>query len=188
MSYQSQIPSVTLHDLQEFRARHFLQSNNEQAHSLMPVTDDEQLDDGLGYYPDGAKRTLTGQQIEIFRHSEIQKLQRAKRWKEMADREQAEDESPANATRESLTGAGPLEGQGGGQGSPEHEQKGFEDTEQSHNNMDRRPTEGITIQDENKRAESPLGYGAQGTTSANSQKPASSCTNPFGRRLVSYDD
>ena len=29
-------------------------------------------DNGLGYYPDGVKRTLTDAQIAIFRHSEIQ--------------------------------------------------------------------------------------------------------------------
>ncbi|KAI1656882.1 hypothetical protein F4813DRAFT_390224 [Daldinia decipiens] len=35
-------------------------------------------DDGLGYYPDGVKRTLTDEQIAIFRHSEIEALRRAK--------------------------------------------------------------------------------------------------------------
>jgi hypothetical protein len=33
-------------------------------------------DDGLGYYPDGMKRTLTDEQIEMFRHSEIEALRR----------------------------------------------------------------------------------------------------------------
>ena len=33
-------------------------------------------DDGLGYYPDGVKRTLTDEQIAIFRHSEIHALLR----------------------------------------------------------------------------------------------------------------
>ena len=31
-------------------------------------------DDGLGYYEDGEKRTLTDEQIEMFRHSEIEQL------------------------------------------------------------------------------------------------------------------
>lgn len=31
-------------------------------------------DDGLGYYPDGVKRTLTDEQIAMFRHSEIYAL------------------------------------------------------------------------------------------------------------------
>ena len=36
-------------------------------------------DDGLGYYPDGVKRTLTDDQIAMFRHSEIQTLLRERR-------------------------------------------------------------------------------------------------------------
>ena len=36
-------------------------------------------DDGLGWYPDGVKRTLTDEQIAMFRHSEIQAILRAKR-------------------------------------------------------------------------------------------------------------
>lgn len=40
--------------------------------------DDYEEDDGLGYYPDGGKRTLTDEQIAMFRHSELQALQRAK--------------------------------------------------------------------------------------------------------------
>jgi hypothetical protein len=31
-------------------------------------------DDGLGYYEDGVKRTLTDEEIAIFRHSEIQRI------------------------------------------------------------------------------------------------------------------
>lgn len=36
--------------------------------------EDEEEDDGLGYYSDGVKRTLTDDQIAMFRHSEIQAL------------------------------------------------------------------------------------------------------------------
>jgi len=36
----------------------------------------EDGDDALGYYPDGVKRTLTDEQIEIFRHSELHALRR----------------------------------------------------------------------------------------------------------------
>ncbi|OAQ99697.1 hypothetical protein LLEC1_03522 [Akanthomyces lecanii] len=35
-------------------------------------------EDNLGYYEDGVKRTLTDEQIEIFRHSELRELERAK--------------------------------------------------------------------------------------------------------------
>lgn len=53
-------------------------------HFLGPVEDGqhvdyEEEDDGLGYYADGTKRTLTDEQIAIFRHSEIEALLRARR-------------------------------------------------------------------------------------------------------------
>jgi len=40
---------------------------------------EEEEDDGLGYYKDGVKRTLTDEQIAIFRHSEIEELRRNQR-------------------------------------------------------------------------------------------------------------
>jgi hypothetical protein len=60
-------------DLVEFHASHFSGSAlpNE---ALVEFWDQEQEDDGLGYYEDGTKRTLTDEQIAIFRHSEIQDL------------------------------------------------------------------------------------------------------------------
>jgi len=57
-------------------------------------------DDGLGYYPDGVKRTLTDEQIAIFRHSELEKLRRAKEAEEARasrKRSAAETSSPAAA-------------------------------------------------------------------------------------------
>jgi hypothetical protein len=39
----------------------------------------DEADDGLGYYPDGTKRTLTDEQIAMFRHSEIQAILRKRR-------------------------------------------------------------------------------------------------------------
>ena len=47
---------------------------------------DEQHED-LGYYQDGAKRTLTDEQIALFRHSEIQQLLREARLKQAAEGE-----------------------------------------------------------------------------------------------------
>lgn len=48
-------------------------------------------DDGLGWYDDGVKRTLTDEQIQMFRHSEIQQLLRLRRLQADAEAE-AEDE------------------------------------------------------------------------------------------------
>ena len=42
--------------------------------ALEPGENDE--DDGLGYYSDGVKRTLTDEQVAMFRHSEIYAIQR----------------------------------------------------------------------------------------------------------------
>jgi hypothetical protein len=46
-------------------------------------------DDGLGYYDDGVKRTLTDDQIEMFRHSELEQLEREERKKA-----ESKDEAP----------------------------------------------------------------------------------------------
>ncbi|KAL4923443.1 DUF3807 domain-containing protein [Aspergillus undulatus] len=90
MAHTCSIPPVTLEDLQSFQAKHFPNSrpavpppNHKQAHPNAPHKDgepdaqDEGSDpDDLGYYPDGVKRTLTDEQIRIFRHSEIYALLR----------------------------------------------------------------------------------------------------------------
>lgn len=57
----------------------------------------EEEDDGLGYYPDGVKRTLTDEQIAIFRHSELEALRRAKEAEDlrMSKKRSAETASPA---------------------------------------------------------------------------------------------
>ncbi|KAL1967199.1 hypothetical protein VTN77DRAFT_3490 [Rasamsonia byssochlamydoides] len=79
---QLQIPTVTIEDLLEFQAKHFPQDEPCPApdYSFAPPDDglaeEEDFDDGLGYYPDGVKRTLTDEQIKIFRHSEIHALLR----------------------------------------------------------------------------------------------------------------
>ncbi|KAG0651394.1 hypothetical protein D0Z07_1996 [Hyphodiscus hymeniophilus] len=60
-------------------------------HFLGPGEDEEYAedveDDGLGYYEDGAKRTLTNEQIAIFRHSEIEALLRDRRHAKEAEAE-----------------------------------------------------------------------------------------------------
>ncbi|KAH0562106.1 hypothetical protein GP486_003198 [Trichoglossum hirsutum] len=90
------IPQVTEDDLAAFHAHHFngrqlgfpgalLSATAPESASLREENyedrdleyDDE--DDGLGYYPDGVKRTLTDAQIAIFRWSEVQSLLRAKK-------------------------------------------------------------------------------------------------------------
>lgn len=68
---------------------------------------DDEEDDGLGYYEDGVKRTLTDEQIEIFRHSELRDLQRkqerAKGSKRTGDYETATEENHASSTGQNST-------------------------------------------------------------------------------------
>lgn len=92
--------------LQRF-AKDFLHANNIQLNNDTPYDDageehhyeeeyydDLEEDDGLGYYPDGAKRTLTDEQIAMFRHSELHALQRAQ--------EKAQNKSPRRTNSSSL--------------------------------------------------------------------------------------
>lgn len=51
-------------------------------------------EDDLGYYDDGVKRTLTDEQIEIFRHSEIEQLRRASEKKDTDGRLSDTNEEP----------------------------------------------------------------------------------------------
>lgn len=68
-------------------------------HFLGPVADSEDTaeDDELGYYDDGVKRTLTDEQIAIFRHSEIEALLREQRHEKEAKELSA---SPTNTSRD----------------------------------------------------------------------------------------
>ena len=75
---------TTQEDLNAFHTRIFGPYNRTPATTFeaQPVTEEHKAyDDGLGYYEDGVKRTLTDEQIAMFRHSEIQALLRDRRHK-----------------------------------------------------------------------------------------------------------
>jgi hypothetical protein len=81
-----QIPTVTIDDLRAFHAQHFPQAPVPEhvMHGFEPDSEAaeeyyDEADDGLGYYPDGTKRTLTDEQIAMFRHSEIHAMLRKRR-------------------------------------------------------------------------------------------------------------
>ncbi|KAL8900408.1 MAG: hypothetical protein Q9192_001092 [Flavoplaca navasiana] len=60
-------------------------------------------EDDLGYYPDGVKRTLTDEQIAMFRHSEIYALQRKRQLrKENQDVSDSLGDSPGNSTNKDI--------------------------------------------------------------------------------------
>jgi hypothetical protein len=65
--------------------------------SYKPGAEQQEEEGDLGCYPDGVKRTLTDEQIAMFRHSEIQQLLRERRRKreeeeEVTDYENADDQ------------------------------------------------------------------------------------------------
>jgi len=81
---QLQIPTVTTKDLSAFHHSHICQRSDPSACAHLCYTDqggeeEEREGDGLGYYADGTKRTLTDEQVSMFRFSEIQGLLRQKR-------------------------------------------------------------------------------------------------------------
>lgn len=78
-------------DLFTFHARHFQACPTFEQNIAPEDVPDAPEDDGLGYYPDGVKRTLTDEQIVIFRHSEIQTLLRERTREREAAEEAAED-------------------------------------------------------------------------------------------------
>ena len=62
--------------------------------------EEEYGDDGLGFYPDGVKRTLTYEQVAIFRHSELQNALKQRRYERMKRLERMEDEEAEEAEEE----------------------------------------------------------------------------------------
>ncbi|RDA86028.1 hypothetical protein CP532_4712 [Ophiocordyceps camponoti-leonardi (nom. inval.)] len=60
-------------------------------------------DDGLGYYPDGVKRTLTDEQIEMFRQSELRELRREQQ-PESAERPKSDEADEVVEHRPSTRG------------------------------------------------------------------------------------
>ncbi|GAB1736522.1 hypothetical protein NU219Hw_g7670t1 [Hortaea werneckii] len=77
-------PVVTEDDLLAFQSAHFGDDTKPEnwfvdAETALNVQSAWEKDEDLGFYPDGAKRTLTDEQIEMFRHSEIEQLLRQRR-------------------------------------------------------------------------------------------------------------
>ncbi|TGJ82710.1 hypothetical protein E0Z10_g6063 [Xylaria hypoxylon] len=86
-----EVPELSQADIESFHATHF--SNDaiglfesqflrpkpvyDGDTEYYPYEEQEEEHDVLGYYSDGVKRTLTDEQIAIFRHSEVEALRRA---------------------------------------------------------------------------------------------------------------
>ncbi|KAL1882183.1 hypothetical protein Daus18300_000669 [Diaporthe australafricana] len=124
------IPHITETDLRSFHIAHFgeassiaftteflgadnAQMNAEVHHGEDGVDayyeDEEDDEDGLGYYPDGVKRTLTDEQIAMFRHSETQALQRER--ERASTRRNTSSPSPTPAPMDDLKDGGGEDGE-----------------------------------------------------------------------------
>ncbi|KAF5595448.1 uncharacterized protein FSUBG_9135 [Fusarium subglutinans] len=123
------IPNISTDDLAAFHESHFSHtavaafgsefvdsSPQDQTHDGAVDDTWEEDDDGLGYYPDGVKRTLTDAQIEIFRHSELETLRKEKeRAKQPGSKETApssevmdlSDDTPTSTQTKNMTSSLP---------------------------------------------------------------------------------
>ncbi|KAM3420275.1 hypothetical protein BST61_g3562 [Cercospora zeina] len=80
--FKRSLPQITQDNLLQFQLRHFGDDAkpNEwfvDANKAVNFELEYEQDDGLGYYEDGAKRTLTDEQIAVFRRTELWQMKRA---------------------------------------------------------------------------------------------------------------
>ncbi|KAJ5124847.1 uncharacterized protein N7515_008672 [Penicillium bovifimosum] len=172
-----QVPTVTLEDLQAFHAEHF----PSQQRSTLPAEDTPA--DDLGYYPDGVKRTLTDEEIRIFRHSEIHALLRQRQ----REQEEREYESRMQSSPSDVP-----------EGKPDDAPERL--TLQTHSQAQgsapkrspsRKGPKGAKRQVTEETALEPLDYGdesRQVDTAERPERPPVSQMPYQGRRVVSYDD
>jgi hypothetical protein len=107
------IPTVTTDDLLYFHLTHFaglsLPKSFFVAETIETCEQPAEEDYGLGYYYDGVPRTLTNNQVTMFRHSEIESHLRQRRHRLEAEAEAAEvvgtqrPEMAIAATTEAIT-------------------------------------------------------------------------------------
>ncbi|OBT89450.1 hypothetical protein VE02_02064 [Pseudogymnoascus sp. 03VT05] len=85
------VPLVSTVELADFYTKHFSgHSKDHFATTFLAEGVAEEEDDNLGYYEDGVKRTLTDEQIAMFRHTEIETLLRERRKSDEAKADKAE--------------------------------------------------------------------------------------------------
>ncbi|KAL6239309.1 hypothetical protein BDW75DRAFT_236502 [Aspergillus navahoensis] len=211
------IPPVTLEDLHTFQAKHFpstlkpLQSPSLPTHDASTKdpyanADEEDVcdeDDDLGYYPDGVKRTLTDEQIRIFRHSEIHALLRERQIKQENEEYERRLESKAGAEiQDGPDVPGPGENKDGenelisATASPKHDAIAVAGRKRPANEAG---SEVRASQPASKRKSSSksgatsdvlLGYNESGDAPTIASQPRGGQAAPqfMGRKIISYDD
>ncbi len=132
-------------------------------------------DDGLGYYADGVKRTLTDEQIAMFRHSELETLRREQARgisRPSQDAEPSVDEDSAQLS----------EGEISETPAPAKKKK-----KRKRNNKNKPQTEGQQI-DLRKRTWDVVDAGLDRLDYGDEEETTSGSANPAQRRRISYDD
>ncbi|KAJ5626131.1 hypothetical protein N7510_002440 [Penicillium lagena] len=179
--------------LQTFHSKHF---PHQPPATLPEYTYDQSADadPDLGFYPDGVRRTLTDEQIQIFRHSEIHAVLRARQLKEddeeyevrrgksLTDDEEdehqdedGEDEEPTQSSRQEAIG-------GDTQTKSVDEKKRKKKKKKKKNSTAKNSAEAAPVSASLDYSEDTLGRDTPQT-----EKPVSNA--PYsGRRIVSYDD
>ncbi|KAJ9303093.1 hypothetical protein DTO271G3_467 [Paecilomyces variotii] len=189
---QLQAPSISLDELQAFHTRHFPGQGQPPmpnfAHENVQLDESEYYedDDGLGYYPDGVKRTLTDEQIRIFRHSEIHAILRERQLEEERRLQEVEDAAADKALEESdkdATGRSSVKG-------PVHS------INPDQASIDRKTDDSIpkssggSDQRKGDQGVSGLDYDDDSSYQVNTRDDAAAAAASrfAGRRIISYDD
>ncbi|KAJ6096974.1 hypothetical protein N7486_007720 [Penicillium sp. IBT 16267x] len=178
-----QIPTITLEDLQAFQVQHFPGYETLGAPADEPEYDEDAGDDGdLGYYPDGVKRTLTDDQIRIFRHSEVHSLLRARQ----LEQDDAEYEARQKLSEKDHDAVAETKSQQ--KGSASKDDKSTEDTNKEELISAAKKSKRRAEHDMDSTMSEPLSY-EEGHQEPPSQRQQSRNPNPYpGRKIISYDD
>lgn len=102
MSNSMPMVELTEQDLANLRAFHQAHFPSQPVPVLktVPAGDPSlpnEVEPDLGYYPDGTRRTLTDQQIALFRHSELQRLLKARQRRRDQEGRQRSDVTASNS-------------------------------------------------------------------------------------------
>ncbi|KAJ5531376.1 hypothetical protein N7527_004769 [Penicillium freii] len=169
-----QVPNVTLDDLQVFQSKHF----PGQQLTVVAQENDQATDEDLGYYPDGVKRTLTDEQIRIFRHSEIHALLRERQLKDdeaqYQARVQSSQDDGSERNLDSASEKRPLDAESQMQGGDQKRSQ----------SQSRKGSKRHTPEDKPSKL---LEYGDD-SEETQKARPLVSQMPYQGRRIISYDD
>jgi hypothetical protein len=145
---------------------------------VFPQENDQTTAEDLGYYADGVKRTLTDEQIRIFRHSEIHALLRERQLKDDEAQYQARMQSSpddgSGGKPDSALEKRPLDAESQLQGGDQKRSQ----------SQSRKGSKRHTPED---KPSSLLDYGDDSDQTQKARPPMSQM--PYqGRRIISYDD